>query len=48
MQSRVQLVRCTVVGRVQIVGCRNPEAWRDPRKEEYLVAEGLDYWLGIG
>ena len=31
VRSRVQLVRCTVVGRVQIVGCRNPEAWRHPR-----------------
>ena len=43
VQSSVQLVQCTVVGRVQIVGCQNPEAWRDPRKEEYLVAEVLAY-----
>merc|ERR1740124_637732 len=43
VESSVQLVQCTVVGRAQIVGCRNPEAWRDPRKEEYLVAEVVDY-----
>ena len=32
-----------MVGRARIEGCHNPEAWRNPRKDEYLVANVLEY-----
>jgi Lon protease-like protein len=41
--SGVLDVRCTVVGRAQLVACANLEAWRQPERDEYLVADVLAY-----
>lgn len=37
------LVECSVIGRAQIVGCANLEAWRDPAREHYLLADVAHY-----
>ena len=41
--SKVLQVQCTVVGRALIDSCQNPEQWRNPSKDQYLVANVLAY-----
>lgn len=41
--SNVLEVRCTVVGRVQLMDCTNVELWRRPEKNEYLLADVAAY-----
>lgn len=48
MSSNVLEVRCTVVGRVQLVACQNLEVWRRPQRDYYLMADVAAYDDEVG
>ena len=41
--TSVLQVRCTIVGRAEILACANLDAWRSPERDRYLVVDVADY-----